>query len=85
VPLDDPGAVDLGFVQGDVADQLQQEPGFNDRFVVVRSIAGDAVLLVMTPETAAVRNWAGSRTPHSCCHDRGVRPPTYDSGASDKA
>jgi len=59
-PLTDPGAIDLGFVQGDVADQLQQEPGFNDRFVVVRSIAGEAVLLVMTPETAAaVRNWAG--------------------------
>ncbi|HYN78035.1 MAG TPA: hypothetical protein VES73_09615 [Lamprocystis sp. (in: g-proteobacteria)] len=60
LPLTDPAAVDIAFVQGNVADQLQQAPGFNDDFVVVRNIAGEAVFLVMTPETAAaVRNWAG--------------------------
>ena len=60
LPLTDPKAVDIAFVKGNVADQIQQEPGFNDNFVLVRTIAGEAVLLLMTPDTAeAVRNWAG--------------------------
>ncbi|WP_295446328.1 hypothetical protein [uncultured Thiodictyon sp.] len=53
MPLIDPLAVDIGFVNGHLADQFQQEPGFSENFVFVRSIAGEAVFLIMTAETAA--------------------------------
>jgi hypothetical protein len=60
LPLTDPLAVDFAFVQGNLADQFQQQPGSHERFVLVRTIAREAVLIIMTPETArAVPNWAG--------------------------
>ncbi|WP_295446326.1 hypothetical protein [uncultured Thiodictyon sp.] len=60
LPLTDPLAVDFAFVQGNLADQFQQQPGSHERFVLVRTIAREAVLMIMTPETAqAVKDWEG--------------------------
>ena len=59
-PLADSTAADVIFLKGNMAETWQKEPGFVDNYVFVRSIAGEAIFLVMKPETAdAVRNWAG--------------------------
>lgn len=59
-PLTDPTAADVTFLKGHMAEAWQKESGFTDNYVFVRSIAGEAIFLVMKPETAdAVRNWAG--------------------------
>lgn len=60
VALSDSAAVEVAILKGNIAATLSTEAGFLDNFTVVRSLPGEAVMLVMKSETAkAVVNWAG--------------------------
>ena len=55
------GAADLAIMKGNLAQAMAQDPSFQEKYTLVRSLPGEAVMMIMTEGTAkAVINASGA-------------------------